>query len=358
MYLRDKNLETFLSTFTTIAVTILAFVGTFYGAYLVYLREQRDRYREKLIKDFQKLDSLISHFSILEDLTLPPSWSWSPPTGKLYEILEPESWKQTPMEILEEPVKRLEEEYRKAREEEAKLMSKVEGRIPARAALYLKVKFALNEIISLLYREFPPPPGDYKVSPPPGRIPFAVKSYIRSDFPSNRGEFLKWTERYDLYYSGVVNLYYRIRPIISTLKKVSIEASESLQQLMAMLNETSRLTQWQEESLTEIQELYIRESSYYESIFQYLRDIKRSVDRIRDRITTYDRYRSKFKVQILISLVVMSILGIVIPLIMLSPFKSEQILMYYYELSLIVLLLFSLVTILTIIFIYRDITAS
>jgi hypothetical protein len=350
-------LETFLTTFVTIAATILAFVGSFYGAYLVYLREQRDKYREELVKEFQELDSLISQFSILEDLTRPPSWSWSPPAGKLYVILEPESWKQTPMEILNEPVKRLEEEYRKAREEEAKLMSKVEGRIPARAALYLKVKFALNEIISLLYREFPPTPGDYKVSPPPGRIPFAVKSYVRSDFPSNRGDFLRWAERYDLYYSGVVDLYYRIQPIIYTLKKVSIEASESLQRIMAMLNETSRLTQWQEESLTEIQELYIRESSYYESIFQYFRDIKRSVDRIRDRIAAYDRYHYKFKVPTLTSLVFMSILGIAVPLIMLSPFKFGQMLMRP-ELLLAVPLLFSLATIFILVLIYKNITTS
>ena len=348
------NSDSYLRTFTTIAVTIIVFTASFYGAYLVYLRGQQDRYCEEIIKDLQDLDNLISHFSILEDLTQPPSWSWSPPIGKLYLILEKETWNQSPIEILKEPINTLENKYLKAREEEVKLMSQIEGRIPARAALYLEVKFALNDVISLLYREFPPPPGDYKVLS--DGIPFAIKSYIRTDFPNNQNDFLIWAERYDLYYSGIARLYYQIRPIVYTLEKVLTEESQNLQEIIE--NKEYGLSQWQKESLKEIQDLYIRESAYYENIFQYLRNIKYSVDTIRDKISMYNKYHFKYEMPTGILFAFMSIFGIVIPLIILSPLKLENLMKYKREMSLIIPLLFGITTILAIGLIYLDIIAS
>jgi len=348
------RLEQFFSTFVTIAVTILAFIGSFYGAFLVYFREKQDNYCESLIQDFQRLNDLVINFSILEDLTRPPSWSWFPPIGKVYSLLEPESWKQNPMEVLKESVKRLEEEYQKAQEKERELMMNTSGRIPARGAIYLEVKFALKDVITLLYREFPPPPGDYKISQP-GNIPYAVKSYVRSDFPDNKREFLEWAKRYELYYSGVVELYYRIRPIIYALKQISIEEAESLQEVMRTINETRGLTQREEETLKEIQELYVREANYYESVFQYLRDIKNRVDLIIYKIAMYERYAPKYAVPIGFCLILMAVFGVILPLIILAPFKPEQILNYQWALSQMIPLIFAIATSLAIVFIVLNI---
>jgi len=332
------------------------FIGSFYGAFVVYFRGKRDNYRESLIQDFQRLNDLVINFSILEDLTRPPSWSWFPPIGKVYLLLEQESWKQNPIEVLEESVKTLEEEYWKTREKERELMMNTSGQIPARGALYLEVKFALNNLITSLYREFPPPPGDYKISQP-GNIPYDVKSYVRSDFPDNKMEFWEWAKRYALYYSGVVELYYRIRPIIYTLKQISVEEAESLQEAIRMINETGELTQWEEEALKEAQELYVREANYYESVFRYLRNIKNSVDLIINKIEMYDEYAPKYAIPIGFCLILMAVFGVILPLIILAPFRPKQIPKNQRSLLRMIPLIFAIATIFAIVFILPNINA-
>lgn len=78
----------YFSTLLGISVQIIAIVLAFYAAYNVYLRQQRDKYRERLVRDFQKLDKLILRWSLLEDYGRP---EWSPPIGKHMQILEKES---------------------------------------------------------------------------------------------------------------------------------------------------------------------------------------------------------------------------------------------------------------------------
>ena len=46
----------YFSTLMTISGQAIALVMTFYGACLVYLQQQRDKYREGLERDFQELD--------------------------------------------------------------------------------------------------------------------------------------------------------------------------------------------------------------------------------------------------------------------------------------------------------------
>lgn len=338
----------YFSTLTGIAVEILVFVIAFYGAYLVYLRQQRDKYREELVDEFQELDRIISQWSILESIPV----SWHPPLGKYLQILERESWEKSPMETLKDILKKLDRTFDETRKKEKEFRTKAGGRLVAGPALYLEVKFALHNLVQTIYREFPPPPGDYKVSPPPGEIPFSVKSFVRYDFPDNRKLFLTWAKRYDIFFGDLYRIYYRIRPIIKTLKEVHIESIEQTKKAIIELEKIGRLHQWTRDALRESQEYSTAELDYYGQVFQFLGKMKHEIDGIKDKICTYDNYFYKDKRKTVATLLVMALTGIVIPLSVLF-LKSEW---QLETVKLISSVGFGLSTLLAILLIYQDIS--
>lgn len=56
----ERMAADYLSTMLGISAQIIAVVIAFYVAYEVYLRQQRDKYREKSVGNFQNLDKLIT----------------------------------------------------------------------------------------------------------------------------------------------------------------------------------------------------------------------------------------------------------------------------------------------------------
>lgn len=300
----------YFSTLAGIAAEVLALVVAFYGAYLVYLRQQRDKYREELVKDFQELDRIISHWSVLEDYTRPPSLF--PPTGKYLQILTKVSWKKSPLETLKDNLEELDKIFMETRKKEMEIRSQTQGRLTAGPALYLKVKFAFHDLVQCIYAEFPSPPGDYKISPPPGEIPFSVKSFVRYDFPNNRESFLDWAKRYDIFFKDLHEAYYRIQPIISTLKKVHRESVEQTEKWITELEKTDRFS-WAIDSLRESREYSIAEINYYDQIFQFLGKMKHKIDQIRDKIYTYDNYFYQGKWKTVFSFIGIVLTGVFIP---------------------------------------------
>lgn len=310
----------YFSTLVSIAAEILAFVIAFWGAYLVYLRQQRDKYREKLVEDFQELDRVISQWSFLEDYTCPTRWH--PPMSKYIQILTKESWKKSPLESWKDSLEKLDKTFNEARKKEMELRTKTGGRLPAGPALYLEVKFALHDLVQSIYKEFPSPPGNYKISPPPGEIPISIKSYVRYDFPNNREYFLTWAKRYNIFFKDLYEAYYRIRPIIDTLKKVHKESVEQTKKWIIELEKMDRLDQWSKDALRESQEYSAAEVNYYEQVFQFLGRMKHKIDRIRDKISTYDNYSYKGKWKTVFSFIFMVLTGIFIPFLALF-FKPD-----------------------------------
>lgn len=301
----------YFSTLVGISVEVLAFVIAFYGAYLVYLRQQRDKYREELIKDFQGLDKTVSQWSFLEDRTHP--LRWHPPTSKYIQILTKETWEKSPLEKLKGSLKELDKIYNETQKKEMEERNRAKGRLTAGPALYLKVKFALHDLIQIIYREFPPTPGDYEVSPPPGQIPIYVESYVKYDFPNNRESFLTWADRYDLFFKGLYEVYYRIRSIIDTLKKVHLESVEQTEKWIVELEKMDRFDQRSKDQLREIQQYSVAEVNFYEEVFQLLGKMKHETDRIRGKINTYENYFFKGKWKMAFSLIAMVLTGILIP---------------------------------------------
>ena len=298
----------YFSTLLGISTQIVAIMVAFYAAYNVYLRQQRDKYREKLVKDFQRLDKLILRWSLLEEYGRP---DWSPPIGKYFQILEKESWTKSVMEeSLKEPLSKLENEFMETRKRETELRTKFGGHLTAGIAIYLKVKFALNDLISTIYREFPQPPGDFKVAKGTD-IPIAVKSFIKWDFPNNRKNFIKWVERFDLFSKEIYQVYYRIRPIVTTLKKMHEESMEQTARSIKMLEATN--ASWAINSLKESMNYSIAEINYYEQVFHLLFAMKYKVDEIVDKVATYSHYCYRRKWETFISFLAMIATGIVIP---------------------------------------------
>ena len=338
----------YFATLASISAEIIALAITFYAGYLVYLREQRDKYREELVKDFKELDRTIFQWSVLEEYPI----SWCPPMSKYLQILEKESWKESPLESLKDVLEKLDQTFMETHKEEMKLRSQTKGYLPAAPALYNRVKFALHDLIQQIYREFPPPPGDYKVSEPPGEIPYAVKSFVRCDFPHNRESFIAWTKRYDAFFEGLYTVYYRIKPIINKLKKVRRESAEQTKKYIMNLEKIGGLS-WAISSLRESEEYSITEINYYEQFFQFLGKMRHKIDEIKDKIATYDNYFYKGKYKTIFSFAVMVLTGVFIPFTVLF-FKPE-----WLELEILKIFSgmgFGLSTLSAIFLIYRDIS--
>ena len=304
------NLDYF-STLAGVSATVISIIMAFYAGYIVYLRQQRDKYREMLVKEFQDLDRLISEWSILRESPHP---EWVPPVSKYIEILSKENWKNSIMEVLNPYLTKVKEEYEKTFKEERKIRDKTGGKLVAGPALYLNVKFALRDLFDKIYREFPSPPGDYEIS---DGIPIKFKSFIRYDFPQNYKEFQQWKSRFDVFFQDIRKIYYQLRPIIVHLKDIH---RESIEQTLETMEEIKRYgVSWAEKGLKESINLSKNEIKYYDNFFRVIIEMKYKVDIISDKIATYNSYtynwKDKWKVTTILSLAGMAITGIILPLL-------------------------------------------
>jgi len=297
----------YFSTLAGVSATVISIIMAFYAGYIIYLRQQRDKYREMLIKEFQDLDMLISEWSILRESPYP---EWAPPISKYIQILSQENWKESVMEVLRPHLEKVEKEYKKAQEKERKIRIQTDGKLVAGCALYLNVKFALRDLFDKIYREFPSPPGDYEMS---DGIPIKFKSFMRYDFPQNYKDFQQWKSRFDVFFQDIRKMYYQLRPIIVHLKDIH---RESIEQTLETMEEIKRYgASWAEKGLRESINLTKNEIKYYDDFFRVIIEMKYKVDIISDKIATYNSYTYKWRVNTILSFAGMAITGIILPLL-------------------------------------------
>jgi hypothetical protein len=337
----------FFSTLLGISIQAVSIIITFYAAYHVYLRQQRDRHRENIVKDLQSLNKLVTKWSFLEEYTP----EWSSPTSKYFQILEKEQWKKS---VVDESLKGLLANVNKlfieTQKKEMEIKRTSSGRIVA-APLYLQVKSALNDLVLAIYREFPQPPGDYKISEH-GEIPYDIKSLIRHDFPNNKEDILRWIDRFSLFFDGIIQVYYRIKPVLSTLRKINEESAEQTTKWIEEIREKGE-SLWAIDGLKESTKISIAEINYYEQVFGFLSDMKSESDKIKDEIGTYDNYFYKGKWKTVVSFCVMAITGLVIPFVALF---SNLYLFPLETVEIITAFGFGLSTLTAIYLMYRDIS--
>jgi len=297
----------YFSTLAGVSATVISIIMAFYAAYIIYLRQQRDKYREMLIKEFQDLDRLISEWSILRESPHP---EWVPPISKYIEILSKENWKNSILEVLNPYLTKVEEEYKKTFKEERKIRDQTGGKLVAGPALYLNVKFALRDLFDKIYREFPSPPGDYEMS---DGVPIKFKSFMRYDFPQNYKDFQQWKSRFDVFFQDIRKMYYPLRPIIVHLKDIH---RESIEQTLETIKEIKRYgASWAEKGLRDSINLAENEIKYYDDLFRVIIEMKYKVDIISDKIAMYNSYTCKWKVNTILSFTGMAITGIILPLL-------------------------------------------
>ncbi len=308
---------TYYSTLANIATVILSIAVVFIAGYVVYLRQQRDRYREEINHALQDLDTLIFEWSILEKYRPP---EWVPPTSRYIEILSKENWSRTPLEVLEQHLKEVENRYEEAFKKEQEIRRSSQGELVAGPALYLEVKFALDKLLNAIYREFPAPPGEYTTV---NGIPVSVKSFIKADFPRNRKEFLEWATKFEKFFETIHKVYmYRLRHVISHLKEIH---KESAMQISRSIEEIEKrgFPYTMRKMLEEVTQLTYNEPKFYEKFFEYLFKMMHIVDKIKDLIVKYDNYTYKRKIETMVSLTAMILTGIAIPLAALYNYSTS-----------------------------------
>ena len=76
----------------------------FYGGLLIYLGQQAQTYREEVVQKLENIDASVRRFS---EITEPPISSWTNWTAgnerehNAYMIIEKETWKNSPIEVLD-----------------------------------------------------------------------------------------------------------------------------------------------------------------------------------------------------------------------------------------------------------------
>ncbi|WP_148882257.1 hypothetical protein [Thermococcus aciditolerans] len=340
------NLDYF-STLAGVSTTVISIIMVFYASYIIYLRQQRDKYREMLIREFQELDKLIHKWSLLEEYSL-LEWA-GPRIGKYLQILSQENWHKSVIEeVLRPYLKQIQKEFKSAQEQEMKLRSQTERILVAGPAMYLKVKFALRDLFEAIYREFPQPPGEFDVS---DGIPVKVRLFMKYNFPQNREEFQKWKKRFDIFFQDIHKVYYQLRPILHHLVDIH---NESIKQTLDTIKEIQKYgVPWAEEGLKKAIELEKDEMKYYNEFLELLLQIKYKNDVIADKIAKYDAYTYKRGSLTVLCFVGMAVTGIILPLFALFYEPSWMRL-----LGIISGMGFGLTSLFAVLLIYREITAT
>lgn len=113
----------YFSTLAGVSATVISIIMVFYASYIIYLRQQRDKYREMITREFQELDKLIHEWGLLEEYSLPELVG--PRIGKYLQILSHETWHKSVIEeVLEPHLKQIQKEFESAQEQDMKLRSK------------------------------------------------------------------------------------------------------------------------------------------------------------------------------------------------------------------------------------------
>jgi len=284
----------------------------FYGIFIVYIGQEARSCSEGIIQNLQQIDSSIKSFSYI---TKPSSENWRilvERRNNIDLILENETWKESPVEILKSIAIFIVNNCTEASKMDEKVREWLESlnitRFPAH---YNLAVFSLDRLVYMIYREFP--------SPPAQRIGYYLQSFVRTDFPACKTVFLKWGERYTQYYSGILEIFLMIRTSVQNISESYSDAAKLASQTLEELRRENRTEwEWHIKTTQELIQYYNAMSTYYESIFESLSTIYSLVLDTTAKIHRYDEVLKSGFSQVTPPLIQMALFGVVIPMIFLS----------------------------------------
>lgn len=311
-------------------------IGAFAVALLIYLQQKRDEFRRKIRRDLRNLDASIIQLSALERLKLLEGHRQlesRPETVPQASMAVSENWDESPEGIFEEDVAELKEKFQEAEERENELPAP----IPARSALYLPVSFSLEQLIRRLYQELPQPPGVRVSHEEEKRFPkIYFSQFFTDEFPQNKEEVKRWTQRYDKYVIEVAKVYQEVHHIISKIVMIKKESAEHQSEVLKELGRLGQQelfeeyqvpTRFQQGSLKRFQKLELGKAQYYEKIFDGFGKFKTEVNELEYKIEAFEDYklsnswkRFTYKGWLIYGGVAVLWIGIILPSIPLLPF--------------------------------------
>ena len=278
-------------------------------------QERRDEQQIKIVRLSQELVRRILLWGALEDLLRPPELGgWTRPTTRIIPFNIEGKWKKADTKSIRCALKDVIDEFDKARKETQEMSKKIGmGFHPSMNALFNRTRFKLHRLFSLIYNEFPLPPGgieDLKIETLENLAHFEKKISL----------LIKWKELFDEYFNAVVDVYYSLRYILNELNKIETRS------LKATFNELEQYPEIKERiailnTLSEAKEI-LRSSTEYEqavreAFFKEFFGIKKIVDDIEDSVKLYNKYARAGRPSLLFgtSLLIAFITGVIMPLI-------------------------------------------
>lgn len=293
-----------------VCVTILAIMVAFYGVLVIYLGQQARAYREEIIQNLQQVDTSVKSFSYITEPLLSSSQNWSIPIDQennAYMITKEETWKDSPIEVLNSTATAIVNNYTQALEMDKEVKDWLESLNVTRfRAHYNLAIFSLKRLIWMIYMEFPPPPGEYTV--------WYVQSFVNSNFPACEAAFLSWAERYGLFYSGVSKIRSKIDSALQGIAEAYLDSAKLTSQSLEKLLQENRTDDWFISSYQEMIQYDIAMSTYYRSVFESLGNINSLVNVTVTNIQRYNRFYSLAFSDFWIPVVGMAVSGVVIPM--------------------------------------------
>jgi hypothetical protein len=328
----------------TIAIATITIIVALVIAYLIYIRGKQDDYSLKVKKNLRELNNIITRFSELEAIRYRPTWDIHESSYRNELIIQTESWQSSPENALKDVSEKFKEEFQKAQQLDAK-----NGfRGPARRAIYNKSIMELYQLTFSIYREFPAPPGDYRPIDSNG-IPY-FNCFVDDGFPSNKGRFLSWVDKYIRFYKSAKDLYRReIRTLLRTLQHIQEQEESVRRNQIASIRGAempSDFKQFVEQSLKESNEYRTRELNYYVEFFNSFDIIWLNVAECVDNIRNFERYQfSNWKYFIIIFSILLIVFGLVLPILTMFgiPFPTDN----YIQTLKISIFVFAILTFLT-----------
>lgn len=298
-------------------VTILSITIAFYGVLVIYLGQQAQVYQKEIPQNLQQCNDAVRSFAYITEPSLAPWDSWhieSERQSNTWNMFMEETWKDSPIEILNPTATYIVNNYTQAVEWDEEARDWLESRNITRfRAHYNLVAFSLHHLIYMIYREFPPSPGEYSL--------WHVQSFVRSDFPGCETDFLNWADRYRLFYSGISEIMSKIDPALRGLSEADLDSAKLNSQHLEELLKENRTDDWLVSSYQEMIQYRVEMSTYYISIFDSLLSINSSVEATAGAYGSIQRYHYFYDLafsHVLPPFVGMAVFGVVIPMILLG----------------------------------------
>jgi hypothetical protein len=225
--------------------------------------------------------------------------------------MDKERWQNSPTEILNPTVENILGNFTNAQQRDNDMRDYLNQMNVSRwITNYLEVIFSLHTLVNGIYHEFPPPPGlaDY----------WHVVDFVSIAFPKDETTFRNWSQRFELYYSGVSEIRSRIGSALQGISEAYLEDSKSQSQTLEWLIQQNRTDDWTVNSFQDAISYDIGMFSYYTSIFDSLSNIHSQVAGTVANMDLYNRVYSLAFSAILGPVILTAVTGVAIPMLLLG----------------------------------------